>query len=272
MLSRTSLKSLTAFVLAGFAAWGPSAGICELIACLPSAENTTQFCVRVATPPLATPERQTTVYQGTMNGNLVIGLALIRDSDQQLHGSFFYWRDLKDFDVQGEYTGEHDIVLRQLNAAGAVIGVFQLHFRQDPDGKRSPDAVLEGAWTGAGHHDTYPVSLTMRHQSMVSQQNQTALERNARAFYFAVLKGDKEKAARYVRYPLLINVDGKRLARNQSEFLRDYDQIFTRDYLACLQKDVPHHMFHRGNEAMIAGGALWFSQNGYTITVNPCRS
>lgn len=268
MLSRTSLESLTAFVLAGFTAWGPSARICAQIACLPSAENTTQFCVRVAAPPLPTPERETTVYQGTMNGNLAIGLALIRDSDKQLHGSFFYWRDLKDFAVQGEYTGEHDIVLRQLNAAGAVIGVFQLHFRQDPDGKRSPDAALEGTWTD--HHDTYPVSLTMRHQSMVSEQSEIVQDRNAQAFYFAVLKGDKEKAARYVRYPLRINVHGKKLARNQTEFLRDYDQIFTRDYLACLQKDVPHHMFHRGNEAMIADGALWFSENGYAITVNPC--
>jgi len=281
MLPRRFLKSLTVLMLA----------CCLAPATLrPAAENTTQLCVRFATQPPApghgldrppassvqTSERQTTVYQGTINGNVAIGLALVQDSGKQFYGWFFYRRDLKDFDIQGEAVAgqKFAFTLRQLDARGTVIGTFQLHSHSDeahPDqaGNFFPQ-TLEGVWTDAEHRRTYPVALTMQHQSMVAE-NEPALERNAQAFYFALLQGNKKKAARHVHYPLRIYVAGEKSARNPSEFLRDYDRIFTADYLACLQQDVPHHMFHRNGQAMIAGGALWFDQRGYAITVNNCR-
>lgn len=280
MLPRRFLKSLAVLM---FACYLASATL------RPAAENATQLCVRFATQPpapghgldrppassLQTSERQTTVYQGTINGNVAIGLALVQDSGQQFHGWFFYRRDLKDFDIQGESVAgqKFAFTMRQLDARGTVIGTFQLHSHSDeahPDqaGSFFPQ-TLEGVWTGAEHR-TYPVALTMQHVSMVAE-DEPALERNAQAFYFALLQGNKKKAARYVHYPLRVFVDGKKLARNQSEFLSDYDRIFTADYLACIKKDVPHHMFHRNSDAMIAGGALWFNRRGYAITVNPCR-
>ena len=68
-------------------------------------------------------------YRGDLGGTIVIGLSLEDSQDrQQLRGMYFYKKYLKDLPLDGEYTGERTIVLRERGANSAVGGIFALRF------------------------------------------------------------------------------------------------------------------------------------------------
>src|SRR5436305_4124513 len=199
------------------------------------------------TPAIRAAEIVEAEYLGTLSNHEIIGLSLIHGPGKRLHGAYFYKKDLRDISVEGEYKGQRDIVLREHNSDGSVRSVFQLHFAEHGPRRRfAPELdeeILLGFWTEAKGGKSYPVFLDM--QTMWDTDVMTVggkhpyastpeLEQNAQAFYFAVLKGDKQTAANHVFFPLHMNSSRVKTVHNRTEFLRLYDQTFTKDYVACI--------------------------------------
>jgi len=225
-------------------------------------------------------------YLGTLEGDQTIGLTLVHDPDKRLHGVYFYRKYLTDIPVEGEFTGERDIVLREHNSDGSLRGTFQLHFAEhDPryQLENSPDLnheILLGTWTDAKGSRSRPILLDM--QTMWDTDVMAAgrehpyastpeLEQNVKVFYSAVLKGDKLLAASYADYPLRINAARVRIVHSKAEFLRFYSQIFTKKYVTRIGQAIPHHIWGNVDGWMIADGAVWFDETGKVTVLNVCK-
>jgi hypothetical protein len=224
-------------------------------------------------------------YRGDLGGTIVIGLSLEESQGrQQLRGVYFYKKYLKDLPLEGEYTGERAIVLRERGANGVVNGIFALRFAdRDPRGSvgdaRLDQEVLVGEWISADSTKQYPVYLRLRGTTRLSPgQNRYAVagamddagvEHNVQAFYRGVLAGTRKTAARYVAYPVSFFLYGRRrTASNAAEFLKFYPAIFTNDFVNRIARDVPHHMFANTEGIMLADGAVWFDAQGKVRQLN----
>lgn len=218
-------------------------------------------------------------YSGDMDGVGIIRMSLVRDADGSLHGVYFYKKWLKDILVAGQYTGERDIILGEQGAKG----VFRLHFEdRDPRGRFGgsilDEEVMTGTWTGKDGQQ-HAVYLGMTGITVVPDgkgryaacgaDDAAAYEDNAQGFYFAVLKGDRHLAARFVSYPLTFWHEGERKqVWNASAFLRYWDTIFTPEFVAQIREGIPHNMFCNAQGAMIANGAVWFDAWGKAFVFN----
>ena len=229
-------------------------------------------------PLLRAPSAIQAEYRGTMNKDIAIGLTLTHDLGNRLHGVYYYWKYFKDISLEGEYSGDHDIVLREHGRHGMLRGTFRLRpAMQGPtDDWVAREQHLIGTWTDVAGA-SYPVDLrivTVRDSVMVSNAEMypttPQMERKVQAFYFAVLKGEKQTAARQVRYPLPIYCKPKRVARNKAEFLKLYDQVFTKEYVDCIRRGIPHHMWANSDGWMIDTGEAWFNEKGEVTQLNPC--
>jgi hypothetical protein len=56
--------------------------------------------------------------------------------------------------------------------------------------------------------------------------------------------------------------------KNSAEFLKNYDTIFSKAFVAKIAGGVPHHMFANAQGIMIADGAVWFDENGKARNFN----
>src|SRR5436305_13177549 len=121
----------------------------------------------LSTPALRAAEIVEAEYLGTLSNHEIIGLTLIHDPGKRLHGVYFYKKDLRDISLEGEYTGQRDIVLREHNSDGSVRSAFQLHFAEHDPRRRFKGApeldqeILLGLWTEAKGGKSYPVLLDM---------------------------------------------------------------------------------------------------------------
>ena len=217
-----------------------------------------------------------------MNGDQIIGLALIQGPDHNLHGSYFYKKYLKDIPLKGEFTAARDIDLREYDDSGSVRATFHLHFAEsDPAFKKQSldKEVLTGTWVSKSR--SYPVHLSLEDAIFVSKEKQryealgvtdkTAFEHEAEKFYFAVLKGNKQTASRQIEYPMRIYMGNKRITfRSATEFLKHWDELFTPAYLACVSEGIPHDMFANYQGAMIGRGEIWWNEKGRVSAINPC--
>jgi hypothetical protein len=89
-------------------------------------------------------------------------------------------------------------------------------------------------------------------------------------FYFAVLGGDKLAVANYVYYPFVVNIKHKSITlRDQTEFLRYYDKIFTKKMIKIFKNDVPHDLNSIGNGGILfLSGTVWFNLDGVPKIIN----
>ena len=233
----------------------------------------------LVTPLLREPEAVQAEYQGTMNQSIAIGLTLTHDPGDRLHGVYYYLKYFKDIPLEGGYTEDHRLILREHGHHGVLRGTFQLQPSEPgSDDWVSREQHLVGTWTDATGARSYPVDIrivTIRDSLMVSNAKMyptsPQMERNVQAFYFAVLRGDKQAAASHVHNPLPINFKPKRVARNKAEFLKLYDQIFTKEYVDCIRRGVPHHLWANSSGWMIDIGEVWFNEKGEVTQINPCR-
>ena len=226
-------------------------------------------------------------YAGDLDhGKLRIGLTLFQRDGQRVSGSYFYRKHLKDIPLSGEFTGERDLVLKEKGAAGQVAGTFRLHFaEQDPRHSRSNGApltidVLTGTWMNGGGSKTYPVYLALTqilpgaevgHRYRVAgAEDDTVVERNAQAFWRAVVRGDRSQVAKVLRYPVSFSIGGKRTtAGNSQSFLSMYDRLFTKKFVGRIREGVPHNMFANAQGIMLADGAVWFDAEARVFALNP---
>ncbi len=214
-------------------------------------------------------------YRGTLGENIQIGMSLYAKA-QTLQGSYFYKKHLTDIPLTGRYTAARDISLSEIDSANQPKGTFLLHFAEsDSHFKTSTPLqaeVLQGKWVSADGKFSYPVYLQTEHDCAIPGQTRYAVagatsddlvEKNARAFYDAVMAGNPTVAVKYVSFPATFFQSGKRVSiGNSAEFLKDYDQIFTAAFMAQIAKGIPHHMFANAQGIMLADGAVWFDAEG----------
>jgi hypothetical protein len=76
-----------------------------------------------------------------------------------------------------------------------------------------------------------------------------------------VLNNDKEQLAKLIKYPL-----GKSI-KTEKDFIRNYDQVFTKDAKLSIAKINFSQIFRNSHGAMSDGGKVWFSQeeSGFKI-------
>ena len=222
-------------------------------------------------------------YLGDRDGKTVIGMTLHQRDGQKVNGSYYYKRYLKDIALTGEFTGERDLVLRENDTKGQLAGTFTLHFAEsDPRHTRTGDAltvdVLAGKWTSADQSKSYSVYLALstvvggtagQRYRVAGASDDALVERNVQAFCTAVKEGDRKTAAGLVSYPAMFSLDGRRSrARNEQEFLADYDQIFTEKFVEKIRNSIPHNMFANSQGIMIGDGAVWFNEKGRVKALN----
>lgn len=221
------------------------------------------------------------VYSGTLGESTGIGM-LLHMKSKALGGAYFYRKYLKDIPLRGNPTGDRDITLEETDASGRVTGTFHLHLAEHDPQYSSTEVlrgeVLKGTWKSADGAKTYPVSLRLDHEctkpsgreyEVAGAKDDALVERNAQAFYAATIEGKREEVAKYVSYPCTFFQDGKRVSvKTDAEFLRHYDAIFTKAFVARIAGGVPHHMFVNYQGIMIADGAVWFDENGKARNFN----
>lgn len=214
-------------------------------------------------------------YRGTLGKNTEIGLSL-HAKGQELEGSYFYRKHLEDIPLTGQYTSARDISLSETDSENKLGGTFLWHFvEHDPHFQTDTPLqaeVLGGKWVSANGKTTYPVYLQLDHECAPPGQslyaaagatNDEIVEKNARAFYDAVVTGNRVVAAKYVSYPATFFDNGKRKEiGTYTDFLKYYDQIFTPAYVAKIAQGIPHHMFVNSQGIMLADGKLWVDAEG----------
>lgn len=224
-------------------------------------------------------------YVGDLDRTIVIALTLEDGADRRrLRGEYFYKKHLRDIPLDGEYTGERALILREHAADGKVSGVFSLRFAdRDPraHGEHSPldDEVLVGEWASADGRRRHGVYLRLTgatyqrpgegRYAVAGAADDALVERNAQAFYRAVLSGDRSTAVRQVAYPVSFHLEGRRsAAANEAELLKHYDSIFDKDFIARITSGIPHRMFANHEGIMLADGAVWFDAEGKVTRLN----
>jgi hypothetical protein len=213
-------------------------------------------------------------YRGTLGNNTQIGLSLYAQ-EQELQGSYFYKKHLEDIPLTGRYTSARDISLTE-DSGNKLRGSFSLHFAEHDShfqtGEPLQAEVLRGKWVSADGKATYPVYLQLNHEcatpgqsryAVVGTTNDEIVEKNAQAFYKAVVAGNRSVAAGYVSYPATFFDKGRqKQIASSADFLKYYDQIFIPAFVAQIAKDLPHHMFVNSEGIMLADGKVWFDAEG----------
>jgi hypothetical protein len=216
-------------------------------------------------------------YRGKMGGKTEIGMTLYMQ-ERKLQGSYYYLKDLKDITLSAHDVSERDITLDELDSSGNLQGTFRLRFvESDPELKSDKPLevdVLRGEWTRADGQVALPVRISLEYSCNVvgSQRygygvagapSDELVEKNVQGFYFAVLRGNKGEAAKFVSFPLSFFLNKKpKTVYNRTAFLRYYGQIFTKAFLARIANGIPHHLFVNWEGIMIGDGAVWFDENG----------
>jgi hypothetical protein len=227
------------------------------------------------------PDGTCKVYSGILGQSTGIGMSLFVQSNT-IEGAYFYRKYLTDIPLKGTSGGARDITLQETDPAGTSQGIFQLHLAEhDPRyaaNQPLQGEVLQGTWISADGTKTYPVKLRLDHScsklggseyGVAGAEDDTLVERNVQAFYEAVLAGKRADAAKYVSYPCTFFRDGKRVSvEADAEFLKNYDAIFTKAFVAKIATGTPHHMFANDRGIMIADGAVWFDAQGKARNFN----
>ena len=71
-----------------------------------------------------------------------------------------------------------------------------------------------------------------------------------------VLDNDKEQLAKQIRYPLNKSI------KTEVAFIKNYDQVFTKDAKLSIAKINFSQIFRNSKGAMSDGGMVWFAQEG----------
>jgi len=220
-------------------------------------------------------------YRGTLGAKTKIGVSP-PSHGSQLTGRYPYFRHLADVSLSGSYTGTRDIALVEKQPDGTPQGTLTLRFADhDPpytSGQPLQGEVRQGTWTSSDGTKSFPVSLQMLSNcpspdaswcSVAGATDEKLVERNAKAFYEAVLCGNRSEAVKYVAFPCTYLLEGKRLSlKDASAFLEQYGRIFSPALGTQIAEDVPHHMFANARGIMIADQAVWLDANGKARNFN----
>ena len=83
-------------------------------------------------------------------------------------------------------------------------------------------------------------------------------ETTIRAFQQAVTDGNKQDAAAFVRYPIVVTISGrKRTITSAAAFVRAYDSIMTPDIVAAVKGQKYEDLFVNYKGIMFGNGEVW---------------
>jgi hypothetical protein len=138
-----------------------------------------------------------------------------------------------------------------------------------------PGRPFNGTWTSRKDGNSLPISLDSQGAfsgelgDIYGQGNDGAIHTQMMAFWMAVQNGDKTKVASCLSYPVRVNSEGdRRKHMSKQEFIAEYDNIFTADFIAKLISHPPRNLWHNYQGIMLAQGSIWFDLEGKVITIN----
>ena len=85
-------------------------------------------------------------------------------------------------------------------------------------------------------------------------------ENTIRSFQQAVIAGNKEDVAAFIRYPIHITYDGKsRVVRSAAEFVKNYDRIMTPDIVAAVKNQKYGDLTIKSDGISFGAGEVWIT-------------
>jgi len=240
------------------------------------------FFVTIANRAVAANDDLSTMtYEGTL-GAQRIGLTLaVRQGKVIPKSHYFYAKYLKDIPLSGR--ADREISLQEPGG-----GTFALRFRGNGSNGSAPlnfdnSVGLEGRWTGKDGK-SFPVMLSnvsdpgqgalpgTRWYRDVTDKSDAAFEAQVQGFYKAVLAGDRAGAARYVSFPLRVNVaPGKPLmVKDGAQLAAQWERIFSPAWLQLAAQAMPHDLSVIRSQAMLGSGLAFFGDRGAEV-VNPAQ-
>lgn len=227
-------------------------------------------------------------YVGDIDNKYKIEMTLIYRNDE-VHGSYFYNKYLRDIGLSGKVLNRNQIRLEEHNEQGEAVAVFEGHFieyrNKDPrksygnsTGKLDKEVIV-GTWQKVGHEKKMPFYLALDNATYRSKgegryaaagvEDDSVIEQSAQAFWQAVKSGDKMEVSKLISYPIYVNFSGKRHEiKDENEFLKNYDKVFTKAFKKKIEQGVPHNMFVKYCGVMLGNGEIWFGSDGKIIAIN----
>ncbi len=209
-----------------------------------------------------------------VGANLTVG-----DHDAITAAHYFYASKPVDIPLTGKIVDE----TIQLQEPGG--GVFDLQFESGDKAAARPltfstSTALTGTWTGNGHH--FPVRLNFdavggqqgadRYKD-VTDVAAPVFEAMVQRFLHGAIAGDRAKTTSAVSFPLRLNGANGSAVHDRAQLEARWPQVFTPCMIATLKAAIPHEMFVRNGEAMVANGAVWFGRRGATsLNVPTCST
>ena len=94
-------------------------------------------------------------------------------------------------------------------------------------------------------------------------------ETTIEAFQQAVADGRREDVAAFVRYPIVVSIEGRRRTiRSSAEFVRNYSAIMTPDIVGAIKNQKYQDLFVNAQGIMFGNGEAWI--NGICLA-RECR-
>jgi hypothetical protein len=213
-----------------------------------------------------------TIYDGKVGAAPPVRVALAFTGDGGIEGRYAYATSSSDIRLAGQVTnGGKGISLTEYDTAGHATASFTGTF---VDKDRS---AITGTWTGGGRS----MAFSLRESSfapgggldhpydVAGATNDAAVDRAATVFRKAVIARERAAVAAAVRYPVMVQIAGKRTrVANAKALLAHYDQVFTPAFRARIAADVPRLMFARDQGVMLGGGEIWFGPDGRVTAIN----
>ena len=219
-------------------------------------------------------------YDGKIGKNYRVGMTLVMDGNK-VDGTYFYSTQLKDIRLKGKVVDSNRIVLDELDATGKTTARFEGSFpEQYPSfgkGKLGCEIIV-GIWQSIDSTKKLPFFFSKRNNSMGSlahrytlagAQDDVLIHRNARRFWDAIKRQDKDTVASLIVYPINVRLTGstKRI-HDSKELIANYDEIFSPRYRESILSELPHNMFGGGDGIMFGHGQVYFGSNGKVIVLN----
>ncbi len=221
-------------------------------------------------------------YRGTLGGQRIGMTLCVEDGKVVPLSHYFYQSHLADIPLQGVADPASGIALKEPTG-----GVFSLHFVGNGSNGSAPlsfrnSVGMAGVWKGADGR-SFPVALSGDFDAgcpasgewyrEITSQSGAEFEAKVQGFTKAVLAGDRAGAARFVGFPLRVNLKGRSIeVKTAAELSRRWGEIFTPPWLKALAQALPHDLFVKPGDgaAMVGDGLVWFNEHGAeTINAMP---
>ncbi|WP_225206687.1 hypothetical protein [Novosphingobium huizhouense] len=212
---------------------------------------------------------ETFVAEGSV-GPYRAGLNLtIRDRREVVAAHYYYASTGKDIPLKIVQVGE-TLVLDEPDGARMALALTNADPKEPRPLNFATATGLAGQWTSGakalparfGFGTVLQGPSPARWYGDVTRESDAAFEARVRRFLNAVRKGDCKVLAGTMSYPLTINGRTRVTVRLAAAFSPYCRQVLAPASVARLREAIPHEMFVRDGQAMVANGTAWFDANG----------